>query len=540
MPRRTIWLIVTTSVVAALLGVAAWVAFGGGSDDGGPFTAADDRPRRGGTLRVAAPELGSLDPARARNPIETMVADHLYDTLVSFDDELDPVPGLAEAWEPSFDQRTFTFRLRQGAAFHDGRPVTAADVKATLERISAPGSTSDFRFLLETVTGYEAHHVEGQEGGLTGVTTPDERTVVIELDEPFSQFPAVLGNPGFGVVPAGVTDSSFVEAPVGSGPMRFDGRDDDVIHLVAAPEYQPDPALVAGVDLFLYESATEAYGALRDRIVDIAPVPADDVRAAADEYGDAGMAPLMAGVFYGMNTAAPDLADPRMRAAILAAVDRHRVVDLAYRSTVILADGLVLRGIPGWVENACGDRCDHDPERARALVAEAFPDGGVPEIAIDFDDDPVQALMAGAIKADLEAVGIPVALRPHPFSEYGPFLFQGDPELFRSGWTADYPSADAFLYPLFVSGEEDNLVRLSVEQVDTLLREARAEADPRQRRDLYRQAEQLVLDQYPVLPILQFTNRWAAGDEVRRFEVDPLGTFDVTRVFLTRAPRSDG
>jgi len=534
--RRTTWLVATTGVVAASLGVAGFVAFGGGSDDS-PFTSPDDRPRRGGTLTIAAPDLTSLDPARARNPIEVMVADHLYDTLVTFDDDLDPAPGVAEGWEPSFDQQTFTFTLREGVTFHDGRPVTSADVKATLERISAPGSTSDFRFLLEDVTGYEAHHVEGQGGGLSGVTAPDPRTVVIELSEPFAQFPAVLGNPGFGIVPADA-GADFGESPIGSGPMKFEGRDDDVIHLVANAAYEPDPAYIDGIDLVLSESTTEAYEALRDGVVDLAPVPADDVNAARDAYGDAGFGPLMAGVFYGMNTAAPDLADPRMRAAILAAVDRTRIVDLAYRSSVIVADGLVPSGIPGWVENACGDRCVHDPDRARSLVAEAFPDGSVPEITIDFDDDPVQALMAGAIEADLEAVGIPATLRPHAFGDYGPFLIQGDPELFRSGWTADYPSADAFLYPLFVSGQDDNLVRLDVESVDNLLREARAEPDPRERRARYREAEQLVLDQYPVVPVAQFTNRWAVGEEVRRFEMTPLGTFDVARLFLTRAPGS--
>jgi ABC-type transport system substrate-binding protein len=233
-----------------------------------------------------------------------------------------------------------------------------------------------------------------------------------------------------------------------------------------------------------------------------------------------------------MNLASEKFADPRMREAVLAAVDRERIVGVAYGDTVLLADGFVPDGIPGGVDEACGDRCKHDPGKARRLLGEAFPKGDVPTVRIDYDVDPVQEAVAKSIRKDLQRVDIPVELRPHGFADYGPFLVSGGPELFRLGWTADYPSADAFLYPLFHSGQNDNLTRLTVPEVDALLDQARAEPNPKRRAQLHRDAEELVLDRFPVIPIAQFTNRWVAKPGVAGFTMSALGTFDVTQVHL--------
>src|SRR5207247_4461779 len=133
----------------------------------------------------------------------------------------------------------------------------------------------------------------------------------------------------------------------------------------------------------------------------------------------------------------------------------------------------------------------HEPDRARALLAEAFPDGKIPEVAIDHDDDATQAAVAQAIKTDLDTVGIPAVLRPHAFADYGKFLVSGQQELFRLGWIADYPSPDGFLTPLFSSTSPDNLTGLARPEIDEKLAAARAEADPQKRLAVYLAAEHL-------------------------------------------------
>ena len=238
------------------------------------------------------------------------------------------------------------------------------------------------------------------------------------------------------------------------------------------------------------------------------------------------MSPYIGLVFYGLNLKSPDLADARFREAIALAIDRKEIVDDVYQGSVALATGLVADGVPGRDGNACGDRCRHDPEGARALLAEAFPTGNIPEVAIDHDDDPTQAAVAAVIKTDLDTVGIPSVLRPHPFADYGRFLVSGQQELFRLGWIADYPSPDGFLTPLFSSSSPDNLTGLASPEIDQSLAAARAEADPAKRLGLYLEAEQQVLDQFVVVPVAQLENRLVASSRVKGFELDPIGTFD--------------
>ncbi|HKN89202.1 MAG TPA: ABC transporter substrate-binding protein [Acidimicrobiia bacterium] len=490
----------------------------------------------GGVLQVGVVGLPSLDPADARDPKAVMVVDQLFDTLVRDAGELQPAPGLARSFEADPAQTAFTFHLAPGARFDDGSPVTSTDVKFTLERIARKGSDSPLVAQLEGVTGFAAFHTAGTATGLAGVETPDPATVVVRLDHPFSSFPAVLGHPGFGIVPKAAVERlgpAFKQTPVGSGPFRrVDSAAAGRLSLRRVTGRTPQ-ARVDGIDFVDFKDADAAYAAFQAKSVDVAPAPPARADDAAKNFGRQGMSPYIGLVFYGMNLKSSDLADPRFRQAITLAIDRKEIVDNVYQGSVGLATGLVADGVPRRNPDACGDRCRHDPDRARALLAEAFPTGNIPAVAIDHDDDATQAQVAQVIKTDLDTVGIPAVLRPHPFADYGTFLVSGQQELFRLGWIADYPSPDGFLTPLFSSSSPDNLTGLASPEIDQTLTAARAEADPSKRLELYLKAEQLVLDQYVVVPIGQLESRLVAASRVKGFDLDPIGTFDGAAVSLS-------
>ena len=482
----------------------------------------------GGVLQVAVVGLPSLDPIDARDPRAVMVVDQLFDTLVRNTAQLQPAPGLARSFEADPDQKRFTFHLAPGLRFDDGTPISAADVKFTLERIARRGSTSPLAAHLEAVSGFAAWNDAGTAPGLDGVETPDPATVVVRLDRPFSTFPSVLGHPGFGIVPKAAVErlgDAFKQAPVGSGPFRRVDSDAGRISLRRAPGHTPE-AKVDGIDFVEFKDAESAYAALQDGAVDISPVPPAREADAARTYGREGMSPFIGVVFYGLNIKSPDLADRRFREAISLAIDREQIVEEVYQRSVALATGLLPDGVPRREANACGERCRFDPERSRQLLVEIFPAGGIPEVAIDHDDDPTQAAVAALIKTELDTVGIPAVIRPHAFADYGRFLVSGQQELFRLGWIADYPSPDGFLTPLFSSTSPDNLTGLSSPEIDEKLNAARAEPDPQKRLALYLEVEQLVLDQYVVIPVAQLESRMVAASRVKGFRVDGLGTFD--------------
>jgi ABC-type transport system substrate-binding protein len=488
-------------------------------------------------LRVAVTPLGSLDPAQARSVDQLLVADQVFDGLTGFDSATsEAVPALAARWQVSPDLKQWDFFLRPGATFANGRAITAADVKYTLERIAKPGSGSPGSDLLSTVTGYTAFAVQSAAPELVGVTAPAPEHVHIALDQPWSVLPLVLSSPVFGIVPKEAVEAAapappFAEQPVGSGPFTFKERKGETVTLAPAPASK---ALLGGIDLVQTADVAAGYRSFVDGEVDVAQVPPEEVDAAGRRYGRQAFRPYLAELFYGFNLKNPKFADVRFREAIVRGIDRRAVVRAIYGSTVQPLDGVVVDGLAAHQDKPCGDRCTHDTERAKALVKEVFGEAAPPEVQLAYDEDEAQQAVAKAIAAGLEDVGIPVALVPKPLQEYKDFAVSGQQELFRLGWIARYPSADDFLPPLFLTGSPNNLTGFSVPAVDDGIRAARAEADPAKRTEHYRAAERAVMEALPVVPIAQFRLHLVVGKKVRGFGLTSAGTFDGTVVWLDR------
>ena len=514
------------SAAAALLAVLAACT----SHPAAVRRGADEAPP--GIFRVGIERPQSLDPAQARTPGELLVADQLFDGLTTYDAEtLSVQPALAMRWQASADQRRWDFTLRPGATFANFRTITPADVKYTLERIAKKGSSSPAAAQLENVTGFRALNVEGKGESLSGVTTPAANVVRIELDQPLSSLPAVLGHPTFGVVPReSVTADSpgFAVQPVGSGPFMLQSRRDDLLNLVPSPGTPNLP--LRAVEFHLEDDAVAAYESFLAGRLDWTSVPPDRVEQVAERQGAAGSKPYLGQLFYGFNLKNPKFADARFRQAIVAAIDRDAIVGVVYGPSAKVLRGLIPEGVPGAQADACGGRCARDPNRARALLAETFGGKPVPEVQIDFDDDGTQRAVAQAIEANLEEVGIPAALRPHTYAEYLRFAVSGQQELFRLGWIGAYPTADAFLAPLFQPGVRDNITGFSSTTVNNTLKNGRAEADEAKRIGAYRAAEKQVLDQLPIVPLAQFQFQSVSSARVSGLVVSGLGTFDATKV----------
>jgi len=492
---------------------------------------ADEPPP--GVLRVGIERPQSLDPAQARTPSELLVADQLFDSLTAYDPEtLAVVPALASRWQASPDQRKWDFTLRPGATFANGRAITSADVKYSLERIAKKGSSSPAAAQLESVTGFRAVNIEGKGETLAGVTTPSPDVVHFDLDQPLSSLPAVLGHPTFGVVPresVAAESPGFAVQPVGSGPFSLQSRRDDLLHLVPSPGTSNLP--LRAVDFYLQDDAAASYDGFLAGRLDWTSVPPDRVEQAAEQRGPAGARPYLGELFYGFNLKSPKFADVRFRQAIVAAIDRDAIVRVVYGPSATVLRGLIPAGVPGASPDACAERCARDLDRARALVGQAFPAGKVvPEIQIDFDDDGTQRAVAQAIQANLAEVGIPSALRPHTYADYLRFAISGQQELFRLGWIGAYPTADAFLTPLFQTGLRDNITGFTSTPVDNTLKNGRAEPDEAKRIGSYQAAEKLVLDQMPIVPLAQFQFQSVSAARVSGLVVSGLGTFDATKV----------
>lgn len=530
-------------VLAAVLVLAA-VAGGCSNSDkakqASPTTAAGEKPREGGTLRIGSTRLTTMDPAQARSVEELMVADQLFNGLTAYDSKsLAPVASLAVKWQVTSDQKVWDFILDPAAKFSNGRRIEAKDVKYSLERIAVKGSGSPGAELLAPVEGYPAV-AQGSTGDLKGVVAPSPDIVHITLTEPWSDLPVALASPQFGIVPREAVEAAAPAPPFGaspaatSGPFSFKGRAGEVVTAAKAPGARSH---LDGLEIREYPDVSAAYAAFRKGELDWVRVPPEEVDAAGQRYGRSHFGAYVAELFYGFNLKSPKFADVRFREAIVRAVDRQAIATAVYGGTVDPLKGVVVAGVPGGVADACGDRCRYDVAKAKKLIGDVFGANAPPEVQINYDQDPTQEKVAKAVEASLKAVNIPTKLVGKAAGEYGDFVVSGQQELFRLGWIAAYPSPDAFITPLFRSGSRDNLMGLSFAGLDSLIAAARAEADAAKKADWWRQAEQAVMQQMPVVPLAQFKLYSVASSRVRNLNLTLMGSFDASAVWLGGSSR---
>lgn len=524
-PRR--W----RSRTIATLAVALLVASCSNGDDSdadrpaGPDAAEDE-------LTIGLPGAVEVDPSVASlaEPSDLLTVDLLYDGLTELDEGGNPVPALAESWQADAEQLVWRFQLDPERTFASGRPITANDVVASLTWLARRGDTSLAALRLEPVTGFRAL-VDGTAPTLEGVRVAEDGSVEIALDAPLSTLPVLLAGPSFGVVdPA--TLATVATAGIGAvdptGRWTASATPDDGLVLRPRAGAAGD---LAGIELVPHEDEDAAYAAFEAGDLDWVEVPDGRVGEAIEAYGDETFAPFHAELLFGFNLASPTLGNAGLRRAIAHAIDRQAIVEAVYPELALPLDRVVPSGVPGRTADVC-PACGFDPGAARAALAAAYPDGGVPVVPIDFDQSPAQEAMARIVADDLDAIGIPTELRPRPIEEYKQFVVGGTHELFSFGWIAAYRSPDAYLAPLFASASDDNLVGAVGAEIDQLLVEARSGPLGPEAADRWATAERLVLEAGAVVPIAQFRTLAVVSERVAGLEHRIDGTVDWSAVSL--------
>lgn len=520
-----------------LLAAAALTACSGG--DGGEGTATTTAGRSGeivdgGTLRLGLGDPLQPDPAAANlgSPAEMLVLDLLHDGLIRLDPDGGPAPALATKWTADAARTTWVFKLDPDATFASGRGVTSADVVASLERVAQGGDTSLAALRLETITGFRAF-VDGSAQHLAGLTAPDPATLQVALDTPMSVLPVILASPLFGVVDVASLDAAtaaggdLADLDLAGGWAVTSAKD----HVVTLERRDGAAGHLDAVELRSYSDSNAAYDAFDDGDVDWALVPVERYGDAIDRYGDAAFTPFHAELFFGMHVTSANLANGALRKAIAAAIDRKAIVRAVYPDLAEPLATVIPRGVPGYDPDRCAD-CGHDPDKAKTILAAAFPDGKIPSVAIDFDKSPAQDAMAALVAHDLAAVGIPSQLRPKPLEAYKAFVVSGAQELFSFGWIGGYVSPDAYLAPLFGSAANDNLTAYGSAKVDAALAAARANPDRAAAARQWGEVEALVLADAAVVPIAQFRTQAVLGKRVRGFQHAVDGSVDWSAVWV--------
>ena len=473
----------------------------------------------------------TLDPARIRDIYGLSVAQQLFDGLVQFDQTLTIAPALAQFWKASRDGLTWTFTLRKGVKFHHGREVTAEDVAYSLTRILDPAVKSGSADLFASIKGAQEFR-EGKAKQVSGLTVLDRYTVQVVLTEALVPFVSVLAVGHAKIVPKELVEQqgeAFGAHPIGTGPFKFVRweRAKEIV-LAANPDYFDGPPKLSQVlyRIFPGEEFDAMYEQFERGNLEDSPVPTQGYRRVLTSAHSVYVKrPMFSVRFYGLNTRIKPLDDRRVRQALIYAIDREALVAEVYRDRYILARGILPPGMMSFDPNLKG--YVYDPRRARELLAQAgYPGGrGLPSIPI-WSGVKLEKLLQEheQIKKYLAAVGIQAEFHYETnWPSFSAMLAQGKFPIFLYAWSADVPHPDNFLFKLFYSRSPRNFTGYSNQAVDDLLLQARRERDLQRQTDLYRQAEQVVLDDAPIIPVWHYAYERLFQPYVRSVEVNGLG-----------------
>jgi oligopeptide transport system substrate-binding protein len=443
------------------------------------------------------------------------------------------LPGAAERWETSADGRTWTFHLRQGAIWSNGDPVTATDFVLSWRRVLNPDTGSTYASLLYPVRGARALHSGASiDPSDLGVEARNRYTLVVQLEAPAPWFAAIAAHHVLSPVNINTLKRhghawTRADNIVVNGPFTLHNWvPGEPIELRANPYYHSadtvqldrvravfvtDPTRV----LSMYENGEIQWtghgtGLLPlDRLAELA------MRSDAHSHSNLGTA------WYTLNTEHGPLKDPQVRRALSMALDRSQLLDLIGPAAVI-AQGFVPPGMPGY-EHATS--LVFDPDGARGLLAQAgFPGGdGFPELELAVDarnvHEEVAAWVAASWKREL---GITVTPYSRAWPAHADAMQAGDFQIGRGGWLADYPDPSTFL-DLLVSDNDLNVSQWTNSTYDGLCGEAARTEDPASRMRLLAQAERVVLEEAPIMPLFHFGSLTLLKPYVVGYEDNALG-----------------
>ena len=502
-------------------------------------------PLEGGRFVRLYVDPPTLDPHLTTDATSAQVIVEIFGGLVTIDRNLDVVPDLAESWDISADGRVYTFRIRPDAVFHDGKPVTAEDVRWSLERVTDPLTEApNVDQYLGDIVGVDAK-LAGDVLEISGVQVINGRTIEITIDASKSFFLAKMTYPT-----AFVLDRENIEAnpknwfrkPNGTGPFKMtEYKVGETLILSRHDAYHLGPAKVAEVEMIL-SGGTSMLMYENDEI-DIAGVGLADLDRLLEPSHNLNAeltraAPSFSVQYIGLNVNEPPLDDVKVRQALNLAIDKREIATIVLGDQVVPAKGILPPGFPGFSESVSG--YEFDPIKAKQLLLES-------KYGNDLDNlPPITITTPGSFGAnvslDMEVVlamweknlGITTEFQQTEFATFLKDLNKRRFQMFDIGWIADYPDPENFLDILFYSDSSNNHTNYNNPEVDALLEKARVETDETLRFSIYNDVEQTILDDAPWIPLWYSGERYLlVKPNVHDYLLTPLIIPKLRHVYLT-------
>ncbi len=487
-------------------------------------------------LRLWSQSPETLDPAITQDVTSHRIVSLLFSGLVKLDANLNVVGDLAERWDVDATGTVYTFYLRRNAKFHNGRQITAQDVIYSFERACDPkrGSVQRAQSYLDDIVGVLAR-TKGEAQSIEGLKAIDDFTVQITIDAPKPYFLSKLTYPtSYVVCKENVEDKSrrWTLNPIGSGPFKMADNAAKQMVLAAFDDYyQGRPQLdkvifvYTGNTMNLYErgelDVIEVGAANIDRVLDPKEPLNQELRIVSQ-----------LDVWYiGFNISMPPFDDVHVRRAFAYATNKQAIADIVFNKTVSPANGILPPGMPGYNPDLEGIPFNPDLAVEELTQSEYGDAAELPPITLTVTGAEFGETLAAMYK---ETLGVEVEVQ---VVDWGVFLKGLDAQkyqMYSLGWIADYPDPQNFLDLLFHSTSAYNHGAYSNPDVDLLVEQARTERDMEKRLSLYRQAEELLVNDVAWIPLYHSVGYYLVKPYVKGLVISGQNTMNLEQVTLEK------
>ncbi|MBB5871571.1 peptide/nickel transport system substrate-binding protein/oligopeptide transport system substrate-binding protein [Allocatelliglobosispora scoriae] len=531
----------TAIPLVAALGLAAC---GSGSDSGGSSA---------GVVRIGIAEPKHLIPTNTSEVSGSQVLAALFAPLVDFDADNKPVEVQAESVKTT-DNKVWTIKLKDGWTFHNGEKVTS-DSYINAWNYGAYGpNAQDNNYFFEKIDGYAAMNPLDPDGTgpqtapapsankLKGLAKVDDTTFTVTLSAPFSEFKSIIGYTAFYALPQAAWESEgklkadFENAPIGNGPFKMKGtwKHDQQIEVEKYDGYAGSvKPTISGAQFKVYQQPSAEYAALLANDNDVMKaIPAENLSTVEGDLGDRYLhSPASALSILAFPTYDKNYSNPNVRKAISMAIDRDAIVTQIFKGTQKSARSFVSPVVAGYRDNTCGAACEYKPGDAKTLYQ---ANQGPAKLTISYNADGagnkdwVEAT-CNQLKTNL---GVDCTALAEP--KFADLLTKVQNKeavgMFRMGWSMDYPSMENYLGPLYTTRGSSNYYGYSNPAFDALVAEGSAAATQEAAIAKYQQAEDILAQDLPVLPLRFGQNNYGISTKVKNVEIDLFNRVDLMKI----------
>ncbi|KYH35997.1 oligopeptide-binding protein OppA precursor [Clostridium tepidiprofundi DSM 19306] len=500
----------------------------------------------------------TLDPGTNEAVDGATVVVNAFDGLTRLDAHDNPVAAVAEKWDVSPDGKKYTFHLKKGILWSDGKEVTAKDFEYAWKRALDPKTASGYAYQLYYLKNGEAYNTgKVTDPNEVGVKAIDDYTLEVELDYPTAYFLSLTAFPTYMPLRKDVVDAnpdSWFRNPdtyICNGPFKMkEWKPKDQITFVKNDKYWNAKKIkLQEIHYKMIEQETSALAAFKTGQMDFIEGPPSQEIPTLLKNGTAKIYPYLGTYFYCVNVSdkaaevnadvAKVLKDKRVRKALALAINRKDIVEKITKGGQIPATSFVP---PAIAENKEGkdfkDKDYYPPEgnveEAKKLLSDAgYADGkGFPTITLLYNTNQGHQNIAMAVQ-DMwrKNLGINVELQNQEWKVFQVTRTNKDYEIARHGWIGDYVDPMTFL-DMWTTTSGQNDAGWSNSKYDELIKKAKMDSKQANRMKYMHEAEDILIDEMPVIPIYYYTNVVCIKDYVKNVHKSPLGMvyFDDTYI----------